>query len=82
MLSRIAAICRFDRKAELGRIRHKTLVFVARDDIVTPAYFSGELARLIPDARLVMLPDGGHLFPNVHGETFRRTLTDFLAAKD
>ena len=80
MLSRIAAIRRFDRSSELGNIRHKTLVFVARDDMVTPRYYSEELARLIPDARLVMLPDGGHFYPNVHGETFRRTVSDFLAA--
>lgn len=79
MLARIAAIQRFDRRAELPRIRHKTLVFGARDDLITPAYFSEELARTIPNARLVMLPEGGHFYPRVHPKLFQQTVLSFLA---
>ena len=28
--------------------------------------------------RAYVLPDGGHLYPNVHGAEFRRVMTSFL----
>jgi aminoacrylate hydrolase len=80
VLARIAAILRFDRRAELGRIRAPTLVFAAHDDLITPAYFSEALAAAIPGARLVMLPEGGHFYPRVVPEAFQRTVIDFLTA--
>lgn len=79
MLSRIEAILRFDRRAELGRIAAPTLVLGARDDIVTPAYYSEELGRLIPGAETVILPTGGHFFPVTAPEEFRRIVLGFLA---
>src|SRR2546428_101532 len=42
---RIDAILAFDRAAELDRIRTPTLVVGARDDRLTPAYFSEALAE-------------------------------------
>jgi aminoacrylate hydrolase len=78
VLSRIAAIVAHDRRAELQRVRAPTLAICARDDMVTPLYFTEELVRLIPNARAYVLPDGGHFFPNVHAEEFRRVVTPFL----
>lgn len=78
MLSRIAAIVRFDRRADVPRIAAPTLVIGARDDIVTPAYFSEELGRLIPGAETVILPEGGHFFPVSAAEEFRRIAVEFL----
>jgi len=78
MLSRIRAILRFDRRADLPNLAAPTLVMGARDDIVTPAYFSEELGRLIPNAETVILDSGGHFFPVVEAETFRRHLLRFL----
>lgn len=80
VLARIAAIQRFDRRSELGRIKAPTLVFAARDDLITPAYFSEVLAEAIPGARLVLLDEGGHFYPRVAPEAFQRTVLDFLAA--
>lgn len=80
MLSRIEALQAFDRRADLGRITAPTLVIGATDDMVTPAYFSEELRRLIPGARLTVLPFGGHFFPIVAAEDFRRELLDFLSS--
>jgi aminoacrylate hydrolase len=77
-LARIAAIVAHDRRDQLQRVRAPTLAICARDDMVTPLYFTDELVRLIPDARAYVLPDGGHFFPNVHGEEFRRVVTAFL----
>src|SRR5215831_1018982 len=65
VMSRIDAILAFDRTAELARIRTPTLVVAAQDDVVTPAYFSEELARLIPGAEIKLFPQGGHYFTQV-----------------
>ena len=54
--SRIDAILAFDRTESLSRIKTPTLVVGAEDDLVTPAYFSEELARLIPGRRNQDLP--------------------------
>ena len=78
VLSRIAAIVAHDRRDRLQRVRAPTLALCARDDMVTPLYFTEELVRLIPQARAYVLPDGGHFFPNVHGAEFRKVLTSFL----
>lgn len=78
MLSRIAALLRFNRRAELGRIGVPTLIVGARDDMVTPVYYSEELGGLIPGARTVILEAGGHFFPVSAAEEFRRILIEFL----
>ncbi|MBS0548632.1 MAG: alpha/beta fold hydrolase [Proteobacteria bacterium] len=78
VLSRIAAIVAHDRRAEMQKIKARTLAIVARDDMVTPLYFTEELVRLIPDARAYVLADGGHFCPNVHAGEFRRVITNFL----
>jgi aminoacrylate hydrolase len=78
---RIDAICAFDRRADLGRIRTPTLVVGAEDDTITPAYFSRELARLIPGAELVMLQHGGHCFSQTEPARFDEAVTSFLAPR-
>lgn len=78
VLSRIAAIVAHDRRDQLQKVRAPTLAICARDDMVTPLYFTEELVRLIPKARAYVLPDGGHLYPGVHGAEFRRVMTAFL----
>jgi len=78
VLSRIAAIVAHDRRDQLQNVRCPALAICARDDMVTPLYFTEELVRLIPGARAYVLPDGGHFFPNVHAAEFRRVITAFL----
>ena len=79
MLSRIAALLEFDRRADLGRISAPTLVVGARDDMVTPIYYSEELASLIPGAETAILETGGHFFPISAAEEFRGLVLDFIA---
>ena len=79
VLARIAAILRFDRRQDLGRVLSPTLVIGARDDVVVPPYLSEDLARRIPGAKTVILRNGGHFFPRVVAEEFRRHLLSFLA---
>jgi aminoacrylate hydrolase len=78
VLSRIAAIVAHDRRDRLQTVTAPTLAICARDDMVTPLYFTEELVRLIPNARAYVLPDGGHFYPIVHGGEFRRVMTSFL----
>jgi aminoacrylate hydrolase len=63
LVSRIDAIVRFDRRARLGEIRTPTLVVVAADDVITPRFYSDELAERIAGAKLVVLDGGGHYAP-------------------
>ena len=78
--SRIDAIVAFDRTADLPRIKTRTLVLCARDDIVTPFYFSEELARAIPGAQLKAFEKGGHCASETMLEDFNRVVLDFLKA--
>lgn len=79
--SRIDGIVAFDRSAELGRIETPTLVLCAKDDAITPAYFSEELANKIAGAKLQILPDGGHCASEAVPEPFNKAVLDFLAQK-
>ena len=76
--SRIDAIVAFDRTAELAKIKTPTLVLCAKDDFITPAYFSEELAQRIPGAKLVMLPQGGHCASETALEAFNQAVASFL----
>jgi aminoacrylate hydrolase len=80
VMSRIDAILAFDRTAELQRIRTPTLIVAAQDDVVTPAYFSEELARLVPGAEVKFFPQGGHCFTQVMAREFNQAVLPFLVA--
>ena len=79
-MSRIDAILAFDRTASLSRIRTPTLVVGAEDDIVTPAYFSEELARLIRGAEIKLFPRGGHFLNQVRAREFNNAVLPFLVS--
>ena len=49
--SRIDAIMAFDRTADLGKVKTPTMVLCAKDDTLTPPYYSQELAQLDPRRR-------------------------------
>jgi aminoacrylate hydrolase len=80
LTSRIDAIVAFDRRARLGEIRTPTLVIVAQDDVVTPAFYSDELAARIPGAKLVVLDRGGHFVPQIVPEPYNAAVGGFLRA--
>ncbi len=78
--ARIDAMLAFDRTGELARIKTPALVVGAEDDIVTPAYFSEELARLIPGAEIKLFPRGGHFFNHVRAREFNTAALPFLVS--
>jgi len=80
--SRIDAIMAFDRTADLPRIKTPTLVICARDDILTPFYFSQALARAIPGAELAELPYGGHFASETNTDAFNKAVLNFIERHD
>ncbi len=79
-MGRIDAICAHDRVARLDEIRHRTLVLCAEDDMVTPLYFSKELAAKIPNATLKTLKTGGHMCMVTVPDDYNRAVVDWLTA--
>lgn len=76
--SRCQAVIDFDRTGELDQIRAPTLALCARDDFLTPLYFSEELARQIKGAELAVLETGGHCLSQVDHAAFDRAVMAFL----
>jgi len=81
LVSRIDAILEFDRRARLGEIRAPALVIVAADDMVTPSFYSEELAERIPGAKLVVLEGGGHFVPNIVPDQYNAAVGEFLRGR-
>ena len=79
LASRIDAIVRFDRRARLGKIAAPMLVVVAADDMLTPRFYSEELASAIPDAKLHVLSGGGHFAPVIVPDEYNAAVGAFLA---
>jgi aminoacrylate hydrolase len=78
LVSRIDAILRHDRRRRLLEIRLPTLVIVAQDDMITPRFYSDELAARIPGAKLAVLETGGHYAPTIHSEPYNAAVGQFL----
>jgi aminoacrylate hydrolase len=77
--SRIDAILDFDRTADLPNIKTPTLVICAKDDILTPPYFTDDIARLIPGAERVVLERGGHCASETNTRAFNDAVLGFIA---
>jgi pimeloyl-ACP methyl ester carboxylesterase len=56
-----AIMARFDSRPTLAAIACPTLVLVGEDDALTPPAVSRDMVAAIRDARLVVVPDSGHL---------------------
>jgi len=76
--SRIDAIVAFDRRARMREVRVPTLVVVAADDMVTPLFYSRQLADGIPGAKLIVLEGGGHFVPTIFPEPYNAAVGGFL----
>jgi 3-oxoadipate enol-lactonase len=54
------AIRVYDSRPRLPEVTTPTMVLVGAEDVLTPVHQSVEIAELIPNARLKVLPRGGH----------------------
>ncbi len=79
MESRMDAVLAFDCSDFIGRVSVPSLVICAEDDFLTPAYFSHELADLIPGAALKILENGGHAVSVTRPELFNEEVLAFIA---
>ncbi|WP_374684251.1 alpha/beta fold hydrolase [Streptomyces sp. ODS05-4] len=69
-----------DKAAALGVFAEvPALALAGAADLVTPSSHTEAIAALLPDAELVLVPDGGHLVMLEHPETVSERLLDLLA---
>ena len=61
-------------------LKKETLVIMGEDDAIVPVINGRILASLIPNARLEVFPDAGHLFLLTHPEESTALLREFLDA--
>jgi poly(3-hydroxyalkanoate) depolymerase len=62
----------------LWRLPHQTLVLAGDDDPIVPVVNGRMLARLVPHARLRVIPGGGHLFLLERAAEVAEIIRDFL----
>ena len=75
-----AIMSRPDSRPLLTSIRCPTLVLVGDGDELTPPVLSEEIAAGIAGARLVMVPDSGHLSTLERPEAVNRALVEWVSA--
>ncbi len=69
---------RFDVMSRLGEIAVPTLVIGGTADLLTPAKYAHFLAEHIPDARLRIFPDAGHVVMLEHPVEVAQAVQEFL----
>ena len=75
-----AIMHRPDSRPGLRAIACPTLILAGREDQLTPVALQLEMAKVIPDATLVLLPRCGHLAPLERPEPVTRQLMGWLDA--
>lgn len=68
----------YDSRSELPRVRNRVLVLSGAEDVLTPPWQSVEIAELIPDAHLQVLPRGSHGMIMEYPEDTLAAITAFL----
>jgi poly(3-hydroxyalkanoate) depolymerase len=81
-LGQLYAITGWTSAPWLSRLRQPTLVLAGDDDPIVPLVNGRMLGRLIPDARLHVVPGGGHLFLLERPAEMATLVTRFLTAPD
>jgi pimeloyl-ACP methyl ester carboxylesterase len=77
-VAQIMAAATFDVEARLKEIHAPTLVITGTKDRVVPPRNSELLAEAIPNARLDIIPDAGHLVFIEAAASFNRSVIEFL----
>ena len=82
MAERIDCIIAHDQLDRLGQIKLPVLVAVARDDVVTPLYYSQQLKEAIPGAELKIFDEGGHFVYLEKPVEFNESILEFIHRHD
>jgi pimeloyl-ACP methyl ester carboxylesterase len=75
-----AIIGRADSRPDLSSITIPTLVLVGDQDALTPPDIAREMAEAIPNARLSVIPDSGHVSTLEQPDAVTAALLDWLDA--
>src|SRR6201992_679186 len=75
-----AQLAGLDLRGELHRVKVPALVLVGEQDEATPPPMSHELAALLPDARLKIIPGCAHVPQLQSPRVFLNAIADFLPA--
>ena len=81
MASRIEAVLDHDQTARVHQIKSRVLVTCAKDDFLTPPYYSQALAGLILGAELEFISWGGHACSQTNPSEFNDKVLSFLGVK-
>jgi pimeloyl-ACP methyl ester carboxylesterase len=73
-----AAITQHDACSRLQNISSPTLILTGSEDVLIPPENAKVMAQRIPDARMISIDDGGHLFLIEQSEQFNEAVIDFL----
>jgi len=76
--SLLALAHRPDSTPLLGEIRVPVLLLFGEEDALTPPEEGRRMARLLPDARLLLIPEAGHLSSLENPKAFNTALLGFL----
>jgi 3-oxoadipate enol-lactonase len=71
-----------DQKERAKQIRVPSLILVGDQDLITPPELSDELARLIPNARVQVIEDAGHISNLEKPREFNQALELFIGQSD
>jgi pimeloyl-ACP methyl ester carboxylesterase len=69
----------FDVMGDLGTVRAPTLIITGTEDIMTPPKYAQYLAEHIPDSRLALVEDAGHMVMLEQPETVAQAIGEFLS---
>ena len=75
-----AVIARPDARPGLAQVKCPVLVMCGEDDRLTPPERSREIASLVPQAQLVMVPRCGHMLTMERPDVVNATLAQWLEA--
>lgn len=74
-----ATLREYDSTSGLPGVQNRVLVLVGAEDVLTPTSQSVEMAQLIPNAELKILPRGGHAIPLEYPAETIDAIEQFLA---
>lgn len=77
-LLQLGAVMKHDTIDRLSQITHRTLVMTGTEDALVAPENSEMIAARIPSARLVKVPDTGHVFFTEKPDSVNRVLLDFF----
>lgn len=80
-LAQLQSATSFDTESRLGNIEAETLILTGDSDIVVPPQNSRNLAQAIPNAKLKIIENSGHMFFIEKAAEFNRIVSQFVSGR-